>query len=300
MEIEFCFRDLKNLKGNFYCYIMNNAVTTKHFAVIGDPVNHSKSPQMHNAAFRDLGINADYTAVHVTKNELADFAEKARKELAGFNITVPHKESIIGYLDGISEECQTTRSVNTVKNFDGKLFGQSTDGYGLEMALKEAFNVDLKGNSFMFIGAGGTVHAVAYHFLACGADELFIVNRTVSKAEVLCHALSKKFPHQTIAWTSNEDKNEISRMLDSVKVIIQATSLGLRDRDPSPLAPEMMRPEIFMFDTIYKNTEFLKAAERCGCKYSGGQAMLVHQGVKSFEIWTGVKPSAEVMRRALN
>lgn len=273
---------------------------TKYFAVIGDPINHSKSPEMHNAAFRELGMDAEYSAVHVLPEELEIFADNSRDKLSGFNITVPHKENIIRYLDGISEECQTTRSVNTVKNIDGKLFGQSTDGYGLEMALKEAFDVDLADNSFMFLGCGGTVNAVGFHFLKSGAKELFIVNRTLSKAEGLQRTLQMKFPYQTVACAQSGDKDEINRMLDSVKVVIQATSLGLQEGDPSPFAPEMMRSGICMFDTIYKKTNFLKAAEKCGCKWIGGQGMLVHQGVKSFEIWTGVSPSAEVMRKALS
>lgn len=277
---------------------MNNE-NKKHFAVIGDPIKHSKSPQMHNATFRDLDMNAEYSAMHVSEGELANFAENARKNLCGFNITVPHKENIIQYLDGISDECRITRSVNTVNNKDGKLYGQSTDGYGLEMALKEAFDIELKGNSFMFLGCGGTVNAVGYHFLKSGANELFIVNRTVSKAEELTLALRKIFPEQNIDFAQSEDTDRINCMLDSVQVVIQATSLGLQETDPSPLAPEMMRPDICMFDTIYKKTAFLKAAEKCGCKYAGGQGMLVHQGVKSFEIWTGIKPSVEVMREAL-
>lgn len=271
----------------------------KHFAVIGDPIKHSKSPQMHNAAFRDLGMNAEYSAVHVKEEELASFADRARSELSGFNVTVPHKENIIQFLHGISEECCITRSVNTVSNIDGELHGQSTDGYGLEMALKEAFDVDLKGNSFMFLGCGGTVNAVGYHFLNSGAKELFIVNRTIKKAEDQVNVLRRIFPDRNIDFAQNGDIPKIKQMLDSVKVVIQATSLGLKDTDPSPLYPELMRPEICMFDTIYKKTEFLKAAEKCGCKFAGGEGMLVHQGVRSFEIWTGVKPSVEVMRDAL-
>ena len=271
----------------------------KYYAVIGDPIKHSKSPQMHNAAFRDLGMNAEYSAIHVSEKELSKFAENARKNLSGFNVTVPHKENIIQYLDGISDECKITRSVNTVSSKDGKLFGQSTDGYGLEMALQEAFDVDLSGNSFMFLGCGGTVNAVAYHFLNSGAKELFIVNRTISKAEELVDSLRKIFPQKTIECAQSKDKSRINQMLDSVKVVIQATSLGLNENDPSPLSPEMMRPAICMFDTIYKKSGFLKAAKKYGCRCAEGEGMLVTQGIKSFEIWTGIKPSAEVMRETL-
>ena len=109
--------------------------STLHFAVIGDPIGHSKSPLMHNAAFRALGIDADYTAIHVTREELPAFLESARKSLSGFNITVPHKNAVIPFLDGITPRAALAGSVNTVSVRDGKLFGDTTDGTGLERAV---------------------------------------------------------------------------------------------------------------------------------------------------------------------
>ena len=235
------------------------------------------------------------------ESELADFAKKARVEFAGFNVTVPHKENIIQYLDGISDECKVTGSVNTVINRDGLLFGESTDGYGLEMALKEGLDVSLNGNTFLFLGCGGTVNAVAYHFLKNGAKGLYIVNRTGEKAAKLASELKVHFPEANIDFAQSNDQTKIENLLDRtpVSVIIQATSLGLNETDPSPLDGKFMRPEIAMFDTIYKNTNFIKAAKKCGCRVAQGQGMLVNQGAKAFEIWTGMMPSLKIMREAL-
>ena len=245
--------------------------------MIGDPIKHSLSPQMHNAAFADLGINALYSAEHVKESELADFANRARAEFSGFNVTVPHKENIIQYLDDISNECKVTGSVNTVTNRNGLLYGASTDGYGLEMALKEGIDVSLDGNTFLFLGCGGTVNAVAYHFLKNGAKGLYIVNRTEEKAAKLADELKIHFPEANIDFAQSNDEKKIEALLDRspVSVIIQATSLGLNENDPTPLDPRFMRSEIAMFDTIYKNTNFIKAALKCGCKVAQGQGMLL-------------------------
>lgn len=274
---------------------------SKKYAVIGDPIKHSLSPQMHNAAFADLGIDALYSAEHVKESELADFANRARVEFSGFNVTVPHKENIIQYLDDITEECKVTGSVNTVTNRDGLLYGASTDGYGLEMALKEGLDLSLEGHTFLFLGCGGTVNAVAYHFLKNGANGLYIVNRTGEKAAKLADELKRHFPEANIDFAQSNDNDKIESLLNNspVSVIIQATSLGLNETDPSPLDAKFMRPEIAMFDTIYKNTNFIKAAKKCGCKVAQGQGMLVNQGAKAFEIWTGKMPSLKVMREAL-
>jgi shikimate dehydrogenase len=272
---------------------------TKLYAVIGDPIKHSKSPLMHNAAFKALKMNAEYKAIHVPESELGEFVDYAKNNLEGFNVTVPHKKNIIQYLDYISDECKVTQSVNTISVKNGKLYGESTDGYGLEAAVFEAFSVPLQNNDFLFLGAGGTVNAVSYHFLNNGAESVFIVNRTLSKAEAIIERLKQSFPQKNIRCAQSNDLDTINEMLDSVKVVIQATSLGLNDSDPSPMPKKLMRPNICMFDAIYKITKFLQDAEKSSCPISPGHSMLIHQGAKSFEIWTGTKPNIEVMRQAL-
>ncbi|NOY74465.1 MAG: shikimate dehydrogenase [Kiritimatiellaeota bacterium] len=269
------------------------------YAVIGDPIAHSLSPPMHNAAFEALEMDARYSTVHVSKMELAEFADRARRELRGFNITVPHKNNIIEYLDSISEECRITGSVNTVSNIDGELVGASTDGYGLETALKEEFGVDLNGNTFLFVGCGGTVQAVAYHFLANGAKSLFITNRTLSKAEKLADYFMDKISGSTIECAALDDTAKLAEFVSEAAVIIQATSLGLKESDPSPFPAELMNSGTPAFDTIYKRTRFLADAEAAGAPSSGGIGMLLHQGARSFEIWTGKEAPAAIMRSAL-
>jgi shikimate dehydrogenase len=277
----------------------NNEKKILRYAVIGDPIVHSLSPIMHNAAFASLGMDAESSAVRVRERGLGVFAETARRELRGFNITVPHKNNIIEHLDAVSEECEVTGSVNTVSNVDGKLVGASTDGYGLEMALKDAFDVEIPGNSFFFVGCGGTVRAVAYHFLAKGAEKLFIANRTLAKAEKLARHFMEALPDSEIECAALEDSAELARFSDEAAVIIQATSIGLAVGDPSPFPAELIRPDTPMFDTIYKKTRFLADAEAAGAPFSGGAGMLLHQGARSFEIWTGRKPPVDVMRQAL-
>ena len=271
---------------------------TKKYAVIGDPITHSLSPDMHNAAFKALNIDAEYSAIHVKPTELAKFANSARTELDGFNVTVPHKNAIIAHLDDISDMCKITGSVNTVTVKNEQLFGDSTDGYGLQMAIKEAFGINIKNNSFLFLGCGGTVKAVSYHFIKEGAKELFIANRTLSKVEELTNYLNKCTDAE-IKCTAIDDTNVLGKFLDSANVVIQATSLGLKESDPSPLPKELIRSKTAMFDTIYKNTNFLQDAAKNGVQYANGSLMLVHQGAKSFSIWTGKEAPIEVMKNAI-
>jgi shikimate dehydrogenase len=278
---------------------MNMTKEKLKYAVIGDPVSHSFSPQMHNAAFKAMGINAEYLAVHVKEQELPAFAERAKKEFSGFNITVPHKNAIIPFLDTISKECSLTGSVNTVINRNGLLHGESTDGYGLETALREEFNIPAAGNCFLFLGTGGTVKAVSYYFSEKGAKTLFFANRTVSKSRTLIDELCNVFPNTEYACCSPEDEKLMNEFVSNAAVVIQCTSLGLNPEDPSPLGELFFRRGKCYYDTIYKNTAFLKIAGEKGGKAAGGLSMLLHQGARSFSMWTGQSAPVEVMRKAL-
>ncbi len=269
------------------------------YAVIGDPVAHSLSPQLHNPAFMALGIDAEYVSVHVKGPELGAFAERARREFAGFNITVPHKNAIIPFLNSISDECRLTGSVNTVKNTNGHLHGESTDGYGLETALLEEFNIPVKGNSFLFVGTGGTVKAVSFHFAARGANTLFFANRTVSKSENLANELRDNRPGTKYLSCPLDDEKKLEEFISKASIIIQCTSLGLKEDDPSPLAEEFFKPGKCYYDTIYRETAFIQAAKKRGGRSAGGLSMLLHQGAKSFSIWTGKDAPVEVMRKSL-
>lgn len=269
------------------------------YTVIGDPVEHSVSPAMQNAAFAGLGLGSPYTRFRVPQEKMDQFAAYAKKHLKGFNITVPNKQAIIPFLDDITPEAKQAKSVNTVTVKDEKLYGDSTDGYGLETALNEAFKLKIAGLKICFIGCGGAVQATAFHFAAAGASKLCFINRTVSKAEQLAGELKKYYQADT-ECCGNDNNEKIAAFIADSAVLIQGSSLGLRADDPCPIDPALLRPGICCFETIYKNTLFLRSAREKGLQTADGRTMLLHQGARSFEIWTGRKPDVAAMRQALD
>ncbi len=268
------------------------------YVVIGDPVTHSLSPEMQNPGFEALGMGECYGKLHVTDETFPAFVEFARQKLDGFNITVPHKQTIIPYLDSISHEAELTGSVNTVIIKSGKMHGESTDGFGLENALREAFDFDLRSGTVLFIGCGGAVQAAAFHFAACGAKALYFTNRTLSKAEDLSSKISKNYPDCECLCCALHDDENLKKFIAQAAVVVQGSSLGLKDSDPMPINPALLK-DVCFYDTIYKETPLLQAAEQAGLRTADGRKMLLHQGAKSLELWTGEKAPIEQMRQAL-
>ena len=271
----------------------------KIYAVIGCPVSHSLSPVMHNAALKALGLDAEYIAVLVPKEELEAFTLDARKKLAGFNITVPHKNAVIPFLDEISRDAELSGSVNTVTVSDGKLSGVSTDGYGLEAALAESFRYVIRDSSVTFIGCGGVVKALTFHFALHGIRKIHLLNRTLETAEKLAATLKEEFPLLSVETASISDDEKVGTFLNDSRLAVQCTSLGLKPQDPSPIRPELLPRDIFFYDTIYKRTKLYAYAEEHGIPAASGLSMLLHQGAKSLSIWTGLEAPVEVMRKAL-
>ena len=271
----------------------------KIYAVIGCPVSHSLSPVMHNAALKALGLDAEYIAVLVPKEELEAFTLDARKNLAGFNITVPHKNAVIPFLDEISRVAELSGSVNTVTVSDGKLSGVSTDGYGLEAALAESFRYVIRDSSVTFIGCGGVVKALTFHFALHGIRKIHLLNRTLETAEKLAATLKEEFPLLSVETASISDDEKVGTFLNDSRLAVQCTSLGLKPEDPSPIRPELLPRDIFFYDTIYKRTKLYAYAEEHGIPAASGLSMLLHQGAKSLSIWTGLEAPVEVMRKAL-
>jgi shikimate dehydrogenase len=275
-----------------------NPDTALHFAVIGDPIAHSKSPLMHNAAFRALGMNADYTAVHVTKDALPGFLERARTELNGFNVTVPHKNAVIPFLDGVTDRAKLAGSVNTVSVREGKLYGDTTDPTGLERALLEVFGMPLNGAKVCILGSGGVVRALVYHLADAGCARLRILNRTADKAAKLIDEVRAHTPGLDCGSAALDDLTGVREALDGSGVVLQCTSLGLHEGDGSPIDPDLIPAHVCVFDTIYRETAILAGCRARGMKVSGGLPMLVHQGAESFRIWTGRDAPVEIMRHA--
>ncbi len=278
-----------------------DSVAGCRYLVIGDPVAHSRSPEMQNAGFAALGLGRPYGKLRVTEPELADFAHYAAQHLDGFNITVPHKAHILPYLAGISGTAKLAGSVNTVCCRDGALYGDSTDGYGLEGALREAFGLEPEGLTLLFFGTGGAARATAFHFAARGAQAIFFVNRTPERAEALRREVAAAFPLLQTATAALHDERAVTALLRRSRVAVQATSLGLKPEDPSPVPPEWLagNPQLCCFDTIYRETPFLRGAAALGLPVADGRGMLLHQGAKSLEIWTGRTAPLAPMRAAL-
>ena len=266
------------------------------YGLIGWPVSHSLSPPMQNAGFKAAGINAEYSLVEVSPDRMNEVIPKMKREFSGWNCTVPHKQHIIEFLDNIDETAKVLGSVNTVVNKNGHLTGYSTDGYGMEKSIQESFGQKINGNSFLFIGSGGAARAVALYFSIIGAAKIAILNRTVSKAEALAEEI-KELDKGVSIVCDNMDAEKID--VGNYNVIIQCTSLGLHEGDPSPFNIDKINKDQFVVDMIYKKTEFLKKAEEKGCTVTDGRGMLLYQGVKAWEIWTGQKAPVEAMRSAL-
>ncbi|MCM8534435.1 MAG: shikimate dehydrogenase [Lentisphaeraceae bacterium] len=266
------------------------------YGLIGWPVAHSVSPPMQNAGFTAANIDANYEKVAVAPEDMDDVIPKMKESFSGWNCTVPHKQHIIEFLDDIDPLAKALGSVNTVVNKNGKLKGYSTDGYGMQISLKESFNKDIKDASILFIGAGGAARAVALHFALEGAEKIAIINRSEDKAKKIAEEINILNPN-TKADSDSLSCQKIN--LDDYEVIIQSTSLGLHADDPSPFDATSLNSSHLVVDMIYKETPFLKQAKEIGCKTIDGEGMLLHQGVKAWEIWTNEKGPVEEMRQAL-
>lgn len=264
---------------------------TKIVGIFGDPIEHTLSPLMHNAAFKELGIDYCYVPFHVKKEKLKEAVEAIRAlNMRGVNITVPHKEAVMSYLDEISEEAKYIGAVNTILNEEGKLKGFNTDAYGFIKSLKEE-NIFLKDKFILLLGAGGAAKAVAYGVLKEGAN-IFIFNRTPSKAYKIKQSFSQIGKIEVIEQIKPE-------LMAKIQIVINATSLGLKKEDPLPLDPSLLKKGQTYVDLIYTKTPLLKEAEKRGCKVIDGLGMLLWQAAKAFEIWTSTPAPVEVMKKVL-
>ncbi len=246
---------------------------------------------MHNAAFRELGIDACYVPFEVRPESLKVAIEAVRAlNIKGLNITIPHKEAVLHLLDWLSPEAEEIGSVNTIKNERGVLKGYNTDAKGFMGSLKES-GLSVRDKKVLILGAGGAARAVIYALLREGA-RLYIYNRTIDKAISLSRAFSR-FGKIEVVGTIQRD------FIDSVEVIVNTTSLGLSEGDPMPIEPAMINWHHVVCDLIYKRTPLLQMAAQKGCKTIDGLGMLLWQGVYAFEIWTGIMPPVDVMRAVL-
>jgi len=273
---------------------------TRVCGVIGDPIEHTLSPEMHNAAFQELNLDFVYVAFRVGKDELRGAIAGARSlDIKGLNVTMPHKNAVMKYLDETGPTAMSIGAVNTILNDRGRLIGYNTDGIGALKALKEN-GISLNGKKLLLLGAGGAGKAIAFHS-AQEVEELKILNRTTQKAKDLAEALCKKFDKK-IEGNSLSAKT-IKKELEDADIVVNATLVGMHPSDDESLIdPSWLRSDLCVMDIVYNpvETELVKDAKSVGAKVVSGVEMLVYQGAASFEIWTDHLAPVKVMKQAIS
>lgn len=274
---------------------------TKVFGIFGDPIHHSLSPQMHHAAFQDLNLPHVYLPFHIRPNRLKEAVHAMRVlNIQGLNVTIPHKEKIMPYLDEIDSVAQKIGAVNTIKNEGGRLIGFNTDGLGFVASLAEA-GVDPAERAILLIGAGGAAKGVAMALLAAGSSEIHICARRQIAAEDLANRLRKCATQNTITARAYTPGAEISLETEKPLLLVNTTPLGMKKEDILPFPISKINAEWVVADLIYRpyETPLLLAAKEIGAITVPGLGMLLHQGTLAFEIWTGLKAPTKIMGQAL-
>lgn len=274
---------------------------TEKVGLIGHPVSHSFSPVMHNAAFEFLKMNYVYTAFDVKPESIREAVQGlSALGFKGVNVTVPHKESVIPFMDSLSDEAKIIGAVNTIKFSDEEIKGYNTDAYGFSAAIEKAFSIKLEGKKIFVIGAGGGAKAVATQSAIDGAKKITVTDISEGKAEQLTNNIRKNISSVQIEAVKTESR-EMKNAVEDADIIINATPLGMKDKDPIPIDTNLIGKGQKLFDLIYnpKETKLMKEAQMKGCEVSNGLMMLLYQGMKSFEIWTGIRPPEEVMKKKL-
>ncbi|MCX6005060.1 MAG: shikimate dehydrogenase [Chloroflexi bacterium] len=271
---------------------------TRLCGIIGDPVEHSISPVMHNAAFKKLGLDYLYIPFHVTPGNLRRAMEGMRGlNISGLNVTIPHKVEVMQFLDSVDPTAEKIGAVNVVFNSGGLLQGFNTDAEGFLQPLLEK-KIDPKGKNVVILGAGGASRAIAFILSERGAD-ITILNRTSGKAIQFIETVSQTTGK--IMGTLELNEMNLSTVMPVADILINATSVGMSpDSNDTLVTRDLLRPGMVVVDIVYNpfKTKLLMEAEKAGATTIGGIEMLVWQGALSFEKWTGLKAPLEEMRKA--
>ncbi|HET9856546.1 MAG TPA: shikimate dehydrogenase [Chthoniobacterales bacterium] len=275
--------------------------------VFGDPVEHSLSPEMQNAALKHCKIDMQYARFHILPDELREATDLIRKlEFIGVNLTIPHKISALELLD-VDENAKRVGAVNVVKVEGGKLRGFNTDGRGFARAIREEFSVDLRDLRVMLLGAGGAARAIALQCAKENCERLVIANRSFEKAQKLADELRDFFTGPKVLGPVARlqaiplEEAAIRFQIGNVDLVVNTTPVGLNRGDASPIPARLLAPHLMIYDTIYsaERTPLLSAAVEAGARGANGLSMLLHQGALAFEIWFQREAPIDVMRKAL-
>ena len=265
------------------------------YAVIGDPIDHSLSPNIHNAAFRHLKLDHTYIAYKIPAGELSAGIEALKTiKIAGFNVTIPHKIEMMKFLDEMDTTCKVIGAVNTVLNEDGKLKGYNTDMIGFLDPIKKK-NLMIKDSQVLLLGAGGAARAIVTAMVKEKAGKITIVNRTRENANKLA-----EFAKKIGGDVDTVSIQEANKLITDYKFIINSTSIGMRN-EPSPISTENISKDSIVYDIVYQpiNTDLIKKSKENGATIIYGYEMLLSQAACSFEIWHKMEAPYDVMKKAL-
>jgi shikimate dehydrogenase len=271
---------------------------TSVFGIFGHPVEHTFSPGMHNAAFAKIKRDACYVPFAVPPADLGRAVSAiVPLGIRGLNITIPHKETIIPFLDALTDDARMIGAVNTIEVNRGKLIGHNTDGRGFLRSLREETKFRPKGKTILMIGSGGAARAVGINLALSGVQMILLCDLDTVKAQ----KLSKDIQNKTATRVKVVDPKDLEISAQVAECIINATPLGLKAIDPLPIPRHLIRKEQLICDLVYNplRTPLLKAARSAGADTLSGIGMLLYQGVIAFEIWTGGKAPVNVMKAAL-
>jgi shikimate dehydrogenase len=276
--------------------------------VFGDPVAHSLSPQMQNAALKHGKVDMQYARFQISPDELREAIDLIRKlEFVGVNLTTPHKIAALELLDVADDNVKRVGAVNVIKIENGKLHGYNTDGRGFARAIREEFSVDLRDLRVMILGAGGAARAIALQCAKENSERLVISNRSFEKAQKLADELRDFFAGPKVLGPVARlqavplEEAAIRFQIGNVDLVVNATPLGLNRGDPSPIPARLLAPHLMVYDAIYsaEHTPFVSAAIEAGARAANGLSMLLHQGALAFEIWFQREAPIDVMRKTL-
>ncbi len=270
----------------------------KFIFLIGYPLSHSMSPVIQNAAFRHLSLPYEYHLHPIDAEELPNFVtgELRSINIRGANVTLPHKVTVMPFLDECDASAKAIGAVNTIVNDSGRLKGYNTDGTAALRAITEVYGSIDKANIVM-IGAGGAARAVGYQ-LSRSAKQLTIFNRDIDNAEKLANRLQ----HETTSKISVVDQSQLENVIKSADILINTTPIGMEPHpDESPVDSSMLHPKLLVFDLVYnpERTRLIQEAELAGSRILSGIKMLVYQGAEAFKLWTGVEPPEALMMTAI-
>lgn len=274
--------------------------TKYQLAVIGDPIEHSLSPPMQNAALKELKLPYQYKKIWVQQGKLKSFLKNEAKTLRGFNLTLPHKEDILPLLDWISAPAKTIGAVNTVVRHQQSWLGFNTDGAGYLSSLELEQKYSIKKKQILFLGAGGAARSIAVAMILGGADAITFANRNLDRAKKLIADLKRYYPKAKLTAISLLGK-KFEAHITQTQLLINTTSIGLNGTNFDDFPWAVVSKDTLISDIVYtpRFTPFLMDAKKTGLAIHTGEGMLAHQGALALQLWTGKYPNVHLMHQVL-